>query len=177
MQWVYYSKVYYDSLLSIKNWRGWFILSLYSSDRLQNSIETFRDITGLPNIVGAIDGSHIPLTTKLSTQYTPILQDFFNWNLFSIVLQGVYDANRMFWNVCAGQSRGVHDTEQFAMSSIAAQLSTRQILAKPVIHLSGMDIRPYLIDDTAYPSWPYLLKNFKLGDPEMVDHNRYVFFN
>ena len=31
-------------------------------DRLQNIIESFRDITGLPNIAGAIDGTHISLT-------------------------------------------------------------------------------------------------------------------
>ena len=31
-------------------------------DRLQSIIESFRNLTGLPNIVGAIDGTHIPLT-------------------------------------------------------------------------------------------------------------------
>ena len=31
------------------------------SDRLYNIIEGFRDLTGLPNIAGAIDGTHIPL--------------------------------------------------------------------------------------------------------------------
>ena len=68
---------------------------------------------------------------------------FFNRKKFhSIVLQGVCDTNRMVWNVCAGQPGGVHDARQFDMSSVAAQLSTRQILATPIINLRGMDIRP-----------------------------------
>ena len=33
-------------------------------DRLQNIIESFRDITDLPNIASTIDGSHISLSTR-----------------------------------------------------------------------------------------------------------------
>ena len=62
----------------------------------------------------------------------------------------------------------MHDAGQFAVSSVAAQLSTRQILVVSVIHLRGMDIRPYLIGDIAYPSRPYLLRNFKSGNVAMV---------
>ena len=79
----------------------------------------------------------------------------------------------MFWNVCAGQRGGVHDAGQFAVSSIATQLSRQQILVEPVIRLSRMDIRPYLIGDTAYPNRSSLFKNFKLGNSAMVNHNRY----
>jgi hypothetical protein len=89
-------------------------------------------------------------------------QDFYNRKHFhSIVLQAVCDTNRIFWNVCAGQPGGVHDAGQFAVSSLATQLSRRQILAESIIHLSGMEIQPYFMDDTAYPSRPYMLKNFK----------------
>ena len=94
------------------------------SDRLQSIIESLKDITGLSNIVGAIDGIHIPLTYRPSRRYTPMPQDFFNRKKFhSIVLQGICDSNKMFWDVCAGQPRGVHDAGQFAISSIASQLS------------------------------------------------------
>ena len=127
----------------------------------------------MPNIVGAIDGTHIPLTCRPSLRHTPMPQDFFNRKKFhSIVLQGVCDTNRMFWNVCAGQPGGVHDAGQFVVSSLATQLSTRRILATPVIRLGGLDIRPYLIGDTAYPSRPYMLRNFKPGNAAMVDHMR-----
>jgi len=47
-------------------------------DQFQNIIETFRDITSTPNIACAIDGSHILLTTRPNTQYTPMPLNFFN---------------------------------------------------------------------------------------------------
>ena len=81
----------------------------------------------------------------------------------------------MFWNVCAGQPEGVHDAGEFAVSSLAIQLSTRRILATPIIRLGGLDIRPYLICDTAYLSRPYMLRNFKPGNATMVDHMRCFF--
>ena len=70
----------------------------------------------------------------------------------------------------------MHDVEQFVVSSVVAQFSTRQILAVPVFRLRRMDIRPYLISDIAYPSRLYLLRNFKSRNEAMVDHNRYLIF-
>ena len=103
-------------------------------------------------------------------------QDFYNRKHFhNIVLQAVCDTNRMFWNVCAGQPGGVYDAGQFAVSSLSAQLSRRQILAEPIIHLSGIEIQPYLVGDTAYRSRPYMLKNFKPEDSAMVDKISYGF--
>ena len=37
-----------------------------------------------------------------------------------------------------------------------------------------MDIRPYSIGDAVYPSQSYMLRNYKLRNPAMVDQNRYV---
>ena len=100
--------------------------------------------------------------------------DFFNRKKFhSIILQGVYDADRIFWNVCAGQPGGVHDASQFDVSSLHAQLSTTQILAQPIIRLRDINIQPYLIGDTAYPNRPYMLKNYKPANPAMVDNMRF----
>ena len=39
--------------------------------KLQEIIEKFKDVTGLPNVCGAIDGSHIPLFEKPSRCYIP----------------------------------------------------------------------------------------------------------
>jgi hypothetical protein len=61
------------------------------------------------------------------------------------------------------------------VSSLVTQLNRRQILAESIIHLSGMEIRSYLVGDTVYPNRPYMLKNFKPGDPAMVDKSRYSF--
>jgi DDE superfamily endonuclease len=85
-----------------------------TGDRLQDIMERFRNSTGLPNICGAIDGTHIPLSRRPSGHLTPMAADFFNRKKFhSVVLQGVCDMDRLFWNVCAGQPGGVHDAGQF----------------------------------------------------------------
>jgi hypothetical protein len=43
---------------------------------LQAIIEDFRDITGLPNICGAIDGTHIPLADRPNRRVTLAASDF-----------------------------------------------------------------------------------------------------
>ncbi len=69
--------------------------------RLTDTIRKFREKTGLPNVVGAIDGTHIPLSTKPQWGLTPMPCDFFNRKKFhSILLQAVCDSERFFWNVC-----------------------------------------------------------------------------
>ena len=85
--------------------------------------------------------------------------DFFNRKKFhSIVLQGVCNADRIFWNECAGQPDGVHDAGQFVVSSLHTQLSTRRILVEPTIRLRNINIQPYHIGDTTYPNRPYIPK-------------------
>ena len=58
----------------------------------------------------------------------------------SIVLQGVYDVDRIFWNVCASPPSGDHDTGQFVVSSLHTQLSTRRILVELIIRLRNINI-------------------------------------
>jgi hypothetical protein len=130
----------------------------------------FRDVTGLPNICRAIDGTNIQLTRRSSLYITPWTFDFFNMKKFhSVVLHAVCDMNKMFWNVCTGQPGGVHDAGQFRWSSLYQELLERTILSEPSIHVKGVCVQLYLIGDTTYPSHPYLLKNFKPQNPTLVD--------
>jgi hypothetical protein len=51
----------------------------------------------LPNICGAIDGTHIPLADHPNRRVTLAASDFFNKKKFhSIVLPGICDANKIF---------------------------------------------------------------------------------
>ena len=92
-----YTMIVYRTLGSSED--GLFFQFIYtpSSDRLQSISKKIRDITRLSNIVGAIDGTHIPLSVRPSKRYTPMSHDFYNKKHFhSIVLQAVCDPNRMF---------------------------------------------------------------------------------
>ena len=140
--------------------------------RLTDTIRKFREKTGLPNVVGTIDGTHILLSSKPQRSLTPMSCDFFNNKKFhSVLLQVVYDSERFFWNVCVRQPGGVHDAAQFAWSRIYTQLRRRDILSKLVLEIGGIEVRPYLRGDSAYHSRPYLLKFFKANvtDPRFND--------
>jgi hypothetical protein len=90
---------------------------------LQAIIEDFRDIIGLPNIYNTIDGIYILLVDHPNKRIYLTANDFFNRKKFhSIVLQGVCNINKIFWNVCIGQLRGVHDKKQFKISSLYRNL-------------------------------------------------------
>ena len=82
--------------------------------------------------------------------------------IHSVLLQVVCNSERFFWNVCAEQLGGVHDVAQFAWSGLYTQLQRRDTLSESVWEIGGVEVRPYLLDDSAYLSRPYLLKILRL---------------
>jgi hypothetical protein len=89
----------------LSNRQGFFSIYIHApnGDRLHDIINMFMDVIGLPNIRGAIDDTHIPLTRRPASNIASWVLDFFNMEKFhSIVLQAVCDMNTMFWNICAG---------------------------------------------------------------------------
>jgi hypothetical protein len=61
---------------------------------------------------GLIDGTHIKLVGKPLMNL--ILVDYWNQHDHHLVLlQDVYDANILFWNVCVRTSRDTHDATHF----------------------------------------------------------------
>ena len=84
----------------LSSWdRGLFTTYMHTptGDRLHDIMERFRNSTGLPNICGAIDGTHIPLAQHPRSDLTSMASDFFNRKKFhSVVLQGVCDMDRIF---------------------------------------------------------------------------------
>lgn len=133
-----------------------------TGQRLRSITEKFRDITGMQNMVGCIDGCHIPLYEKPDRRKTPAAADFWNRKSFhSLLLQAVCDCDRIFWDVYCGQPGGCADGGAFKLSSLYRSLRHRLILQEPVIDVRGVEVFPYIIGDSAYPIRSYLLKNFK----------------
>jgi hypothetical protein len=131
-------------------------------DRLRSIINRFYDKTGLSNICGAIDGTHVPLICRASRKVTLAHSNYFNRKKRnSIVVQAVCDADKLFWNVCAGCPGGVHDGGQFKTSSLYRQLRRQEILQQPEVRVGGSILKPYLIGDSTYPIRRYLMKNYR----------------
>eukprot|EP01018_Ginkgo_biloba_P014471 Gb_35823 [translate_table: standard] len=68
----------------------------------------FRTITLLPTICGVIDGTHIKLAKKPKKDETP--EQYMNkHHFYSVLLQGICDAQKVFWDVCVNAPGGTHD--------------------------------------------------------------------
>jgi hypothetical protein len=142
-----------------------------TGERLQHIINRFHVKTGLPTICGAIDGTHIPLIHRANSNITLAHSDYSNRKKRnSIIVQAVCDADKMFWNVCAGCPRGIHDGGQFKTSSLYQQFRRQQVLQQPQITVRGLVVKPYLVGDSAYPIYKYLMKNYKSKNADDINH-------
>ena len=61
---------------------------------------------------------------------------------------------------------------QFGQFSVSTQLKRREILRQVVLDIGGVEVMPYLIRNSAYPSRLYLLKNFKPSATNLVFSNK-----
>ncbi|KAA8578346.1 hypothetical protein FQN60_007130, partial [Etheostoma spectabile] len=102
----------------------------------------FHNRWRIPQCVGAIDGSHIPI---IAPEEYP--RDYFNrkgWH--SIILQGVVDGRGLFWDVCVGYAGSVHDARVLRQSNLWDQLSDGELLGQNKKIISGINVGHYLIE-------------------------------
>ncbi len=82
-------------------------------------IEKLKDLISIQQITSVIDNIYIPLFFRPSKRITTTPRDFYNRECsFNVVMQGVCDMDKFFWNVCVGQHGGVHDGGQFKYSNL-----------------------------------------------------------
>ena len=116
----------------------------------------FRNHWRMPQCVGAIDGSHIPI---IAPEEYP--RDYFNrkgWH--SIILQGVVDGKGLFWDVCVGYAGSVHDARVLRHSHLWELVNDGELFGKNKMAISGINVGHYLIGDPAYPLQNWLMKPF-----------------
>jgi hypothetical protein len=125
-------------------------ISLPSGARLANIIACFHNITGLPNMCGAINGTHCKLNLKPPQSFTP--GDYWcRHDIYSVLLQGVCDSEKIFWDVCVRAPGGTHDAAHLRQFSFYKKLMRKEILQEHVITIGGQQILPYVVGDAAYP--------------------------
>ncbi|XP_025157190.1 putative nuclease HARBI1 [Harpegnathos saltator] len=115
---------------------------------------------GIRNVVGAIDGCHIPIKQPLRNA-----NDYFNRKQFhSIILQGVCDHSARFIDVFIGMPGRMHDARVFRNSSLFQKLTDRE---NPLL------THEHLIGDSAYPLMYNLMTPFRDNGHLPAVHIRY----
>ncbi len=93
-------------------------------------MDGFFDACSLPNVCGAIDGSHISLSQMLNKQIITILTNYScRWkNCNSIFLQVISNIDKLFRIICCSVPWGTIDGGQVKVSFIYEQFQTQSIL-------------------------------------------------
>lgn len=121
----------------------------------------FENIKGIPNVIGAIDGTHIKI--RAPTQYP---QDYFNRKkYYSIAMQVVVDANKKFIDVYCGEPGSLHDSRILRRSELYRRCEENMNQFFP----NNM----FILGDSAYPVKPWIVPPFKDNGGLTDAHRRF----
>lgn len=110
-----------------------------TTERQQRITSNFMELTGIPNMCGAIDGTHIVLQKKPEQLHGPAVYrtGSGDQSYYSILLQGVCDGDKIFWDVCCNAAGGLDDGAHFKASSLWTKLRHKEVLSQPTINVQG----------------------------------------
>ncbi|KAJ8390024.1 hypothetical protein AAFF_G00111850 [Aldrovandia affinis] len=142
------------------------VLSGPKPEDLEEMATAFERQWDVPQCIGAIDSSHIPIIAPKEFH-----RDYFNckdWH--SIVLQAVVDANGLFWDVCVGFPGSASDADVLRQSNLWTLASGGALFSGPTRRICGEDVGYYILGDSAYPLQRWLLRPFEdtgaLSEPQ-----------
>ncbi len=113
--------------------------------RMKKIASEFEALHGIPLILGAIDGSHIPI---IAPPHDPTSY-YCRKGFYSCLLQGVVDSKCKFWDYDFGWSGRIHDWALFQKSEIGKKT------------MKGAFLPFKFIGDAAYPMRPWFYSPFK----------------
>ena len=122
----------------------------------RQAMQEFLNISRFPQVVGALDGSHIPIKAPKDDPNEYVNRKSFH----SIVLQGVADANGKFLHVSTGYAGSIHDARVLRMSALLTAIENGDILHSPTRRIGGTEVKPLLVADPAYKLTTWCMKPF-----------------
>lgn len=130
-------------------------ISWPTGQRLQLTMAQFRQFSGLPGVVGAIDGTHFHIRKP---NQSPEDYFYFKSGGFTMQCQAVVDRSRKFIDLSVGMPDSTNDARQLRRSMLY-QRATTSNLFDPADLVEGFV--PYLIGDKGYPILPWLITPFR----------------
>lgn len=121
--------------------------------------QDFQLLCGLPDIIGALDGTHIRLSSCIGGD-----NDYFNRKHYpSIQLQVVVDSDLMLRDIYTGWPGSTHDARVLRNSSLFNNATAGQYF----------DVNKYIIADSAYPLNAWLITPFKDNGRLNINQRRF----
>ena len=116
-----------------------------STSTMETFAREFENLHGIPYVVGAVDGSHIPIVAPRFHA-----ADYYNRKGFhSILLQGVVSSKCMFWDFDIGWAGSLHDANLWGRTAIGQFCEAGKL-------------SPFaLVGDAAYPCRPWMLAPYR----------------
>ena len=139
------------------------------SDQQQQYIDNFENKWGVPQCIGAIDGSHIPVSPP-SLCHT----DYYNrkgW--YSVLLQAVVDYKYYFLDIYTGWPGSVHDARVLAHSTFYKKANAGQLLSRTTKTICGASVPVFIIGDSPYPMLPWLMKPYNQPSVDSAEKSTY----
>ncbi|PWA23147.1 hypothetical protein CCH79_00001919 [Gambusia affinis] len=131
-----------------------------SEAELMVIVQGFRDRWALPQVAGAIDGTHISI---MAPDENPV--DYYNRkNVYSVILQVVVDNKMKFWDINVGCPGKVSDARVLVNSSLYSRGENGTLFPRWIETLNNVDIPIHILGDAAYPLLPWLMKPFPEGN-------------
>ncbi|XP_061486131.1 uncharacterized protein LOC133386491 [Rhineura floridana] len=133
---------------------------------------------GFPQVVGVVDGCHIPIMAPAGQGEEYINRKGF----YSILLQGTCDHTGRFINIEVGWSGRNHDSFVFHNSAIFQAMDAGLFVpGNPSITIRGVLVPPLILADAPYPMHRWLMKpygghldNFQMGFNRVFNRCRNV---
>ncbi|MCO5606982.1 hypothetical protein L7F22_061173 [Adiantum nelumboides] len=98
-------------------------------ERIQSLASGFEAIQGILYVIGAVDGSHIPIIAPRAHH-----EDYFNRKGFhSIILQMTVTSNCVIWDYDIGWARSLHDWNVFQRSELGQRLVCELLSDLPML--------------------------------------------
>ncbi|MCO5612014.1 hypothetical protein L7F22_066276 [Adiantum nelumboides] len=120
-----------------------------SSTCMLQMAEEFQKICGIPNAIGIIDGSHIPIIASRQNAVDYFYRRGFHSILLQLVSSWTVESNCMVWDYDVGWASSIHDFVNFTRSELGKRCE------------NGMLNKFCLVGDCAYFARPYMLVPFK----------------
>ncbi|KAF7126411.1 hypothetical protein RHSIM_Rhsim11G0168600 [Rhododendron simsii] len=145
--------------LSAKTLASRYSLEPYLISKITNM--AFEELTSLPNICGAIDGTLVKIHS-LPAEIDPSTYHC-RHGFPAVNVQLVADHKKIFWDVCVKAPGGFDDTTHLRDSLLYNRLMTGDITWDKVMNVRGQNVRPYIVGDLGYPLLSFLLNPFTWG--------------